>query len=151
MCASIYACLQKLTAWPCSSENWQHLAKTLLVQGFPLKLPWQMATSFYLNTPNTGFSCLICVPSKFICYSPNSNAAGFGDGAAKEVIKIKWGQRRPDRKRNRVLTRRDTRAHSLSLSLHVLRKDHERTQWEGSHLQTRKRDLTRNSISQNLT
>ena len=72
------------------SENWEHLAKTLLVQGFPLKLSWQMATSFYLNTPNTGFSCLICVPSKFICYSPNSNAAVFGDGAAKEVIKIKW-------------------------------------------------------------
>lgn len=111
------------------SENWEHLAKTLLVQGFPLKLSWQMATSFYLNTPNTGFSCLICVPSTFICYSPNSSAAVFGDEAGKEVIKIKWGQRRPDRKRIHVLTRGDTRAlaHSLSFSLHVLRTDHKRT------------------------
>ena len=125
------------------AENWEHLAKTFLVQGFPLKLSWQMATSFYLNTPNTGFSCLTCVPSKFICYSPNSNVAVFGDGAAKEVIKIKWGQRWPDRRGILAVTRRDTRAlaHSLSLSLHVLRKDHLRTEWEGSHLQTRKLSL----------
>lgn len=109
------------------SENWEHLqdspssrisSKTFLTDG-----------NQFLFEHSKHRLLLSCVPSKFICYSPNSSAAVFRDEAGKEVIKIKWCQRRPDRKRIHVLTKGDTRAlaHSLSFSLHVLRKDQKRT------------------------
>ena len=60
---------------------------------------------------------------------------------------------RPWSDRISILLRRDTREFSLSLSLlhvHGSRKGHWRTEWEDSHLQTRKRALIRNQPCQHL-
>ena len=79
------------------------------------------------------------------------NATVFGDRGLEVVIKVKWGHRSrtllwlgwsPGKKRKR---------HRMRVShMHAPRKGHRRAQREGSHVQTRKRALSRNRISQHL-
>lgn len=73
----------------------------------------------------------VCFPPKFISSRLNPNGIIFGDGASKEVMKVKWSRKGgivfwqdkgPYKKRHQ-------RALFLSLSLHMqaLRKGHMRT------------------------
>ena len=109
------------------------------------------------------------VPSKnaYICWNPSPQMTVFGDGAFKEIIKIKWGHKVgaliqkdwwPYKKRKRNHT---DLCLSLFLSLlplsphtsptpHSQRKGHVSTQREGSHLRARKKSLLRNQPCQNL-
>lgn len=137
ICSNSLLCLQQPGLW-CSSLLSRGPMKPTMHSDYEL-------TSSVLRTE----LCLLIDPANSCIEALTVNMTVFGDRAFKQVIKVKWGHI------GGTLVQQDyylfMRRGRATRNEQTQKKDHVRTQGEGSHLQARKGGLIRNNLPSSCT